>query len=125
MIRSSDIVISQLNGVVHMIFLGMTQNCLGAFCVSGGGFDLHQCTLSLISNHKIYFKSGILMKIIKLSSHFCKNISNQIFEESSLISVKISLQDIILCSILQHTDKKSGRLPSYLEAVEPFFTTEY
>ena len=108
-----------------MILFRMLQYRFRAFDVAGTGFYFNQSAFSPIADHKIHFQTAVLVEIVEFSPHFSENVSNQVFKNCSLIAVEISPQDVILCAIFQHTDKKSGRLPSYLEAVEPFFTTEY
>lgn len=70
----TNIVIAQLNSRMHVIFFRMRQDCLRAFRISGGSFYFHQRALPFISNYKIHFQSGILMKIVQLSPHLGEHI---------------------------------------------------
>lgn len=93
-----------------MVFFRMIQDRFRTFRISGGRFYLHKSTLPFIPHDKIYFQPGILVEIIQLAPHFCKNIRYQVFKGSSFISIKVSLQinglwptvffhSAILCSI--------------------------
>ena len=57
------------------------------------------------------------MEIVEFSSHLTENIRNQIFKNRAFIAVKISLQDVVLCAILQHTDKKAAVPHIHLEYI--------
>ena len=61
---AADIVISQLDGVMHMIFFRMPQNGLGAFGIACCGFYLYQCVYSMMADHKIHLQTGILVEVI-------------------------------------------------------------
>ena len=95
----------------------MVQNRLCALDVAGCRLYLHERTLTLVANHKIHLQTGILVEIIELPSHLCENISNQVFKDSAFVAVEISLQDVILCAVLQHTHKQPHIAHIHLEGV--------
>ena len=57
------------------------------------------------------------MEIVEFPPHFSKYICDQIFKNCSLIAIKISPQDVELCTILQHTDEQSAVTHIYLEYI--------
>ena len=104
LVISSYVVIAQFNGTVDMILLRMRQNCFCTLDVSACRLYFHKRAFTLIADHEIHFQAGVLMKVIYLAAHLGKNIGNQIFKDSTLVSVKISLKNIVLGTIFQHTD---------------------
>ena len=57
------------------------------------------------------------MIVVEPTPHFGKDISNQVFEDRSLITKEISLQYVILRSIFQHTDKQAHVPHIHFESV--------
>lgn len=88
-----------------MILLRMPQNGFCAFGIAGVGLDFYRYTFSVITNQKIHLQPAVFMKVIELSAHFVKDIRNQIFKDSSFVSIEIALKNVILCAVFQHTDK--------------------
>lgn len=114
---TTDIVVTQFNSLLHMILFRMPQDGFCAFGIAGIGLDFYRHTFSVIANHKIYLQTAVLMEVIKLSAHFCKDVCNQIFKDCSLVSIEIAPQDVILCAIFQHTDKQTAVTHIDFEAI--------
>lgn len=49
--------------------------------------------------------------------HLCKNIGNQVFKDGTFVAEKITLQNIILRAVFQHTDEQTHIAHIYLESV--------
>ena len=80
-------------------------------------FYFHERTLAFVADYKIYFQAGILVEIIELPSHLCKNIGNQVFKDGTFVAEKITLQNVILRAVFQHTDEQTHIAHIYLESV--------
>ena len=57
------------------------------------------------------------MEIVEFSSHLAENISNQVFKDRPFIAMEVSSQDVILCAVLQHADKKAAVAHIHLEYI--------
>ena len=74
--HATNIIVSKLDGAADVIFFRMIQNRFCTLDVAGRRFYFHERTLAFVADYKIYFQAGILVKIIELPSHLCKNIGN-------------------------------------------------
>ena len=102
---SSDIIIAELEGMEHVIFLGVFKNGFQGLGVAGSGFAFHERTLILVAYHEIYFDTVLLVIEIEFTSHLAHEISHQILKDSTFVTEQIATQNIRLRVLIQHADE--------------------
>ena len=96
------ITILELDGLINIIFLGMIDHGFQAFGITIGSLDLHRRALSLVPNQEIQFYTSLLMVIVQRSAHLSEHIRYQILEDSTLVNVQVTLQDIELRLVIEN-----------------------
>ena len=104
---AANIIITQLDGAAHMVFLRMFEHRFCTLGISCGGFYFQQGALARVSHHKVDLQAGILMEIIELPAHLCQDIGSEVFKNGSFVAVQIALQHIELCAVFQHGDQQA------------------
>ncbi len=105
---TTNIIISELEGMVHMIFLWVLEDGFQGLGIASSGFAFHKRTLILIAYHEVYFDAVLLVIEIEFTSHLAHEIRHQVFKDSAFVTKQITTQNIGLCVLVQHADEQAG-----------------
>lgn len=83
-----------------MIDVFILQDGFCALDVARGGLDLDEGNLSLVAHQEIDLQPGLLVIVVQVPAHLGENVCDDVLKDGTLVTEKVSLQDIRLCALL-------------------------
>lgn len=64
LVGESDVVVAELEGLINVIFLGVSNDSFEAFCVARDGFAFDENGLAVLPDDKVDFESRVFVEVV-------------------------------------------------------------
>ena len=123
---ATNIIVAELDEMLHPIFLGMFPHGGETFGLGVSGFHLYRYAFTLIPDEEVQFQTRIFLEVIKALPFLDKRISHKTFKNGTFITTQIALKNIrfYLVSSRPHDPNVEEAEPLHIYASMVGYTVE-